>query len=121
MLYIGGANRFNFSRLPGKIDVNMSLKRMVQMSRALIVGLKMSMHNPSKRELIYLTNLLCTTHQLTPVTVRYTVLEDDILVRTDKILSTKPNIKIASHLATFDYNDTDLNVHSLLDSIERGR
>ena len=91
------------------------------MSRALIISLKMSMHNPSKRELIYLTNLLCTTHPVTPVTLRYNVIEDDILVRTDRIISTKPNIKIVSHLATFDYNDTDLNVLSLLESIEKER
>jgi hypothetical protein len=86
----------------------------LEMSRSLIVSLNITLKNPSARELLHASSLLILAPPLTPVTARYSVLEGDTLIRTDKIRDSITNSVITSQLSMIDYNTYDLNVRDFL-------
>ena len=84
------------------------------MSRSLIISLRVTMKNPTPRELLRASSLLILTPPLTPVTARYSVLEGDTLIRTDRISGSIVNSVIHSQLSIVDYNSYDLFVKDFL-------
>jgi len=84
------------------------------MSRSLIISLRVTMKNPTPRELVHAASLLILSPPLTPTTARYSVLEDNTLIRTDKISGSIVNSVIHSQLSIVDYNSYDLDVKDFL-------
>ena len=84
------------------------------MSRSLIINIRASLNNPSKKELLYAANLLLKMPPVAPAIVRYTVLEDSHIIRSDKINGSIINSSIMYQLSNFDYNDCDLDVKDFL-------
>jgi hypothetical protein len=84
------------------------------MSRSLVISLKVTLTNPSARELLHASSLLILAPPLTPVTARYSVLEGDTLIRSDRIRDSIVNSVITSQLSMVDYNCYDLNVKDFL-------
>jgi len=65
-------------------------------------------------QLLYGANLLLKSPPLTPVTMRYTVLEGSDIIRTDRVQGAVLNSRIVCHLSTFDFNDCELDVKEFL-------
>jgi hypothetical protein len=84
------------------------------MSSSLIISLNTTLKNPSKKQLLYAANLLLISPPLTPVTVRYTVLDGTNIIRTDRVQGSVVNSRIVCHLSTFDYLDHDIDVKEFL-------
>jgi hypothetical protein len=84
------------------------------MARCLSVSLNILLKNPSPLQLIHTSNLLILSPSLTPVAVRYSVLEGDTLIHTNRVYGPIPNSLITSKLSTIDYNKHDINIHDFL-------
>ena len=89
------------------------------MARSLSVSLNILLKNPSALELLHTSNLLILSPSFTPVAVRYSVLEGDNLIRTNRVYGSIPNSLIASKLSTIDYNKYDVNIHDFLKHIHK--
>ena len=84
------------------------------MSRSLVISLRVTLKNPTPRELLHASSLLILAPRLTPVIARYSVLEGDTLIRTDRISGSIVNSVIHSQLSIVDYNSYDLDVKEFL-------
>lgn len=85
-------------------------RTLIRMSRSLFISLHAPLINPSKFQLVYVQHLLCTFNQHTPCSIRYTVLDDNSVIRTDRIHGRANNLKIISNISQLDYNEHELDV-----------
>ena len=73
--------------------------------------------NPGPRELLHASSLLILTPLSNHVNVRYSVLESETLIRSNRIYGSIPNSLILSKLSTLDYNKYDINVRDFLNHL----
>lgn len=86
-----------------------------RMTRSLVIALNTTVCNPSRIQLIHIQNTICTLHPLTPFSIRYTVLEDNDVIRSDRIRGGINNLNIVSTLSQINYNEEhDLDVTTFI-------
>jgi hypothetical protein len=84
------------------------------MARSLSISFNIILTNPSARELLHASSMLILSPSFTPVAVRYSVLEGDTLINTNRVYGSIRNSLITSKLSTIDYNAQDININDFL-------
>ena len=76
--------------------------------RSLIVNLNVALKNPSRPQLISIINILIQNDETMPVTIRYTDLENNVPLITDRITGRIPNIRIIDDLCINGFYDREI-------------
>jgi len=76
--------------------------------RSLIVNLNVALKNPSRPQLISIINILIQNDETMPVTIRYTDLENNVPLITDRITGRIPNIRIIDDICINGFYDREI-------------
>jgi hypothetical protein len=76
--------------------------------RSLIVNLNVALKNPSRPQLISIINILIQNDETMPVTIRYTDLENNVPLVTDRITGRIPNIRIIDDICINGFYDREI-------------
>jgi len=74
------------------------------MSRSLIISFSGKMLNPSKMELISLSNLVWNSPKMQEMAVNYTFTEGNKIISTNEISRRTYNLQLINHLSCIDYS-----------------
>lgn len=81
------------------------------MSRRLILGMNVRLIDPSKRDLLSISNMICRTDTSSLLKFDYTIIDNDLTVHKNHINGKLNNLKLTYHMSIFGYEkiDTDLS------------
>jgi hypothetical protein len=77
-------------------------------SRSILLNLNVTLKNPSRSQLINIINILIRNDETMPVTIRYTDLENNIPLVTDRITGRIPNIRMINDLCINGFYDREI-------------
>jgi len=72
-------------------------------SRSILLNLNVTLKNPSRSQLINIINILIRNDEIMPVTIRYTDLENNVPLVTDRIRGRIPNIRMINDLCINEF------------------
>jgi hypothetical protein len=77
-------------------------------SRSILLNLNVTLKNPSRSQLINIINILIRNDETMPVTIRYTDLENNVPLITDRITGRIPNIRMINDLCINGFYDREI-------------